>query len=263
MAIYNDAAPIYDNIVQGLDKSFSVYNATYKQSYHSKSLGAYSETLLKHIYPALFFQQYGSFCDENTRKSFLTQVDSIQKYYKINTDLTPLQHNISTLIQSLQTQNLTRPVRILDICFGLGYNAMLALTYFKTCEIYSPEKDLFLQELSDFPYQNIPQSKTILHMLYKQSYYHNKQQTLYYLHGNALAYLLQFRTGFFDIVFQDAFSQAYNEELWDTKYFQTLYKITKTPCIITTYAKARVVLEVAKRAGFNTLKYTWGSIFYK
>ena len=254
---------IYNNIIQGVDKSFSVYNATYKQSYHSKSLGAYTETLLKHIYPALFFQQYGSFCDENTRKSFLTQVDSIQKYYKINTDLTPLQHILKTLTESIQTQNLTRPLRILDICFGLGYNAMLSLKYFQTCEIYSPEKDYFLQELYNFPYHNIAQSKTILHTLHTHSLYQNHTQTLYYLHGDALKILSSFSAGFFDIVFQDAFSQAHNKELWDAKYFQTLYNITKTPCIITTYAKAKVVLEAAQKAGFKTLKYVWGSVFYK
>lgn len=254
---------IIHNIVRGVDKSFSVYNTTYKQSYHSKSLGAYTETLLKHIYPALFFQQYGSFCNRNTKELFLQQVDSIQKHYKFNTDLTSLQHNINMLIDSIQTQNLTRPLRILDICFGLGYNAMLSLNYFKTCEIYSPEKDFLLQELKDFPYYNIPQSQKILYTLYTHSIYQNNNQSLHYLHGDALVYLSQFSSNFFDIVFQDAFSKEHNPELWDIRYFQTLYNITKIPCIITTYAKAKSVLETAEQTGFKTLKYVWGSVFYK
>ena len=132
---------IYGNIIQGVDESFSVYNATYQQSYRSKSLGAYTETLLKHIYPALFFRQYGSFCNKNIKELFLKQVDSIQKHYKINADLTPLQHSIKTLTESMPTQKLMRPLRILDICFGLGYNAMLSLQYFQTCEI-TPQKKI-------------------------------------------------------------------------------------------------------------------------
>lgn len=253
----------HNNIIQGYDSSFSVYSDTYKQGYHSKKLGAYTETLLKHIYPALFFHCYGSFYKPFVRETFLQQVDSICSHHKHYLNLDLLQSIMQTLLQHSAKQNLNRPLRILDICFGLGYNAMLSLNYFKICEIYSPEKDYLLQELQNFPYYNIPDSKKILSILNKHAYYKHNKQALYYLHGNAIEYISQFKQGFFDIVFQDAFSQQHNPELWDLCYFQLLYHITTSPCFITTYAKARCVLEAAKQAGFNALKYKWGSIFYK
>lgn len=253
----------YNNIIQGCDLSFSIYNDVYKQGYHSKKMGAYTETLLKHIYPSLFFQSYGSFCKPFVREAFLQQVDSIHNQYKQPSNLDLLHSILQTLSQDIAKQNLNRPLRILDICFGLGYNAMLALDYFKICEIYSPEKDYLLQELYNFPYHNIKDSKKILSALSKNSLYKHNKQAIYYLHGNAIKHILQFNHGFFDIVFQDAFSQQHNPELWDLHYFQILYNITTSPCIITTYAKARCVLEAAKQAGFNVLKYTWGSVFYK
>lgn len=252
---------INENIIEGCDSSFSVYNNSYKQGYHSKRLGAYTETLVKHIYPSLFFHHHGSFCDDYVRSAFLQQTETMHNQYKnqnkdfLNSPLQTLKHQAE--------QNPLQPLRILDICFGLGYNAMLSLNYFKTCEIYSPEKDYLLQELQNFPYHNIPHSKAILSALHKHSYYKHDGRAIYYLHGDALTHILQFDMGFFDIVFQDAFSSQYNPELWDIKYFKQLYRITKSPCIITTYAKARPVIETAKQAGFHTLKYMWGSIFYK
>lgn len=251
------------NIIQGCDLSFSVYNDIYKQGYHSKKLGAYTETLLKHIYPALFFEVYGGFCEAFVRESFSQQVDYIYSQYKYNLVLDLLQSTLKTLSKQTAKQNLNRPFRILDICFGLGYNAMLSLDYFKRCEIYSPEKDYFLQELHNFPYYNIPDSKKILSALHNNAYYKHDKKALYYLHGDAILQISRFGRGFFDIVFQDAFSQQYNPELWNVNYFRLLYNITTHPCIITTYAKARCVLDAAKQAGFNVLKYRFGSIFYK
>ncbi len=260
--LWNLLMILHNNIIQGCDSSFSIYNANYKQSYHSKSLGAYTETLLKHIYPSLFFQSHGSFCKPIVQKAFLQHVDSMQTYYKHNATIDILPYILQTFMPPMHTF-LCRPLRILDICFGLGYNAMLSLAYFKECEIYSPEKDYLLQELCAFPYHNIPYSKIVLHALHKYSYYKRDKQILYYLYGDALTYLAQCKMGYFDIVFQDAFSQQHNPELWDISYFQKLYYITKSPCIITTYAKARCVLEAAKAAGFYVLKYAWGSIFFK
>ncbi len=252
--------PIHSNIFIGLDSSFSVYNNAYKQSYHSKSMGAYSETLIKHIFPALFFSKYGTFSDPHTRYKFLQQIKLMEKYVKVH-DYDNIKNIVSANIKNTHFND--KPFRILDICFGLGYNAMLALQFFQKCEIYSPEQDNLLQELYNFPYTNIPKSKEVINSLIKNNIYISKAQSLYFLHGNALDYLDKFPNNFFNIVFQDAFSMQHNKELWDIDYFKKLHRITTTNCLITTYAKARNIVEIVKLAGFETIKYKYGSLFYK
>ncbi|RDU62836.1 hypothetical protein CQA53_09005 [Helicobacter didelphidarum] len=279
---------LQDNIVRGCDKSLSAYNVTYKQSYHSKSLGAYSETIIKHIIPAaLFFRhitssRYTISNKQDFYKNFSQEIlQTIHSYQNLTsqgmpyTDIYLTQQNFlhnlfnqSLLINQATSQHtihstILRPIRILDICFGLGYNAMLGLETFQCCEIYSPEKDYLLPELLKFDYTNIANAHKILNELQKNRVYNHKKQTLYFLHGNALHILESFPQGFFDIVFQDAFSQAQNPELWSKQYFQKLDYITAKNCIITTYAKAKNILESAQHANFSTIKYEHGSIFYK
>lgn len=254
------------NIVQGGDSSFSIYNTKYAQSYHSKSLGAYSETMLKHIIPTFLFLQFSYHKNIIFKDYFLSQVPHFTEYITtLHTQINNYANIVNTksLSSYIYTSQLNRPIRILDICFGLGYNAMLALKFFKNCEIYSPEQDFLLETLQHFHYHNIPYAHKILAQLITSMRYSNTTQTLYFLHGNALNILESFPNGFFDIVFQDPFSQLSNPELWDRQYFKKLFAITTRPCIITTYAKAKNILESANNVGFLTLKYQYGSILYK
>ncbi len=258
-----------NNIFLGLDSSFSMYNANYKQSYHSKSMGAYSETLIKHIFPALFFYKHGSFDDLLVQNTFLYQTKKINQSIKRQTTFNDIKNIISNINDSMPIdmtnykKYYNKPLRILDICFGLGYNAMLGLEYFEKCEIYSPEKDNLLHDLYNFSY-NIQNSKDIIYNLIKNKFYtDDNTKKLYFLHGNALDYINKFPNSFFDIIFQDAFSSKYNEELWDIHYFKQLNRITAKNCLITTYAKAKHIIQIANIAGFKSIKYEFGSIFYK
>ena len=45
------------DLVSGNDSSFSIYHAGYRQSYHERRLGAYSETLYKHLLPSAIFME--------------------------------------------------------------------------------------------------------------------------------------------------------------------------------------------------------------
>ncbi|PAF44104.1 MnmC family methyltransferase [Helicobacter sp. 11S02629-2] len=207
------------NLVLGSDGSYSLYNENYKQSYHAKSLGALTETMTKHISPALEF---------------------------------------------IKSQNLTN-VRVLDICFGLGFNAFLSLLKLQNAEIFSPELGA-LSEIYDFPYPSLLDSispNEALKTLSLESTLSYKTNTLHFFQGNALEYIKKFEGGFFDIVYQDAFSSEYNPELWSKDYFKRLFYITKPKCLVTTYAKARAVLDNARLAGFKATKYKLGSLFYK
>ncbi|STQ87064.1 hypothetical protein LS73_006035 [Helicobacter muridarum] len=257
-------------LIECKDFSFSLYNTYYKQSYHSKSLGAYKETLYKHIIPAIIFQEC---LKSNTLHDFnIKLIESINKLaeQENNKNSTLLNTNEDFLNKNmLSSKSKNRSLRILDICFGLGFNAFISLQSFPYCEIYSPEKDNFLEELKSFPYpkQICLNTKQILEQLQTNRVYTyiniNNDQKLYFLHGDALGFLHKFPNNFFDIVFQDAFSQAQNGELWSKEYFEQLFNITSNKSIITTYAKARNILESANNSGFSVIKHKLGSVFYK
>lgn len=243
------------NLVLGNDSSLSAYSEKYQQSYHCKSLGAYTESMIKHILPALVFMQYNSNLDSKKYNEFKDKITKIDTF--INN------------LDSINLSNYAKKIKILDICFGLGYNAMLAMQHFgcfESCEIYSPEKDSILENLVDFKYKNINNANLIITELIKNATFKQGNATLYFLHGNALDFIESFvknTPNSFDIIFQDAFSMQQNAELWSEEYFKNLYKIMKQDSIITTYAKARQVLTNATCAGFHTFKHKEGSIFIK
>lgn len=253
------------HIVQGTDLSFSAYNEKYQQSYHCKSLGAYSESMIKHILPALVFLKYFNSLDSINYNNFKDEISDINIFLDSNktNDIESNITKIETLAKKYIKYTNIQHIRILDICFGLGFNAMLALNYFDNVEIYSPELDMILQNLIDFNYRNIKNSNIIINELIKNRIYKDKNKILYFLHGNALGFIESFKDNFFNIVFQDAFSKEYNGELWNLAYFQKLYKIMSKNSIITTYAKAKVIIENANNAGFKTFKHKHGSIFLK
>lgn len=154
-------------------------------------------------------------------------------------------------------------IRVLDICFGLGYNSFFTLRHFlfkqypQILEIYSPEKDCgLLQELLKFPYPEeislldaIP-IKQILEKIIQGGRFDNGHWSLECFVGDAQQYLQSFEDQFFDIAYQDAFSPVKNPELWSEEYFILLYAKLKEEGIVTTYSQSGVVRDNAKKAGF-------------
>ena len=367
-----------NRIFRSLDSSLSIYSERYKQGYHSKSMGAYTESMLKHVFPLLYAKTHGSLSgfsescqgfheyfqqnlvllesgyyerfwqgyfggwnfkdiidSSDIKDSSLTAQNDIvvskndSTYVMLRTksetscdskaslknldsnktqkDSSPLAQNdemschvedevrnifkgeisFDLEAESQKIQNLdsnktqkdsshslrmtenqdcktkeSKTYRILDICFGLGYNAMCALHSVRECEIYSPEQDS-IDYLRDFTYSNIPKTKEIIDSLASCGTYTCKNGTIHFHRGDALEYLESFPKDFFDFIFQDPFSIEHNSELWSKEYFRKLYEISKQNALISTYAKARRALENARGAGFKTMKYKWGSIFYK
>lgn len=197
------------------DGSYTLFNQEYQESYHSLKDGAIQETLFKHIFPAFTYAELGE------------------------------------------------KIRVLDICFGLGYNSFFTLKHFlshnfsQTLELYSPEKDeKILGTLLDFSY---PQEistfgdigiREILATLDSEGVVKGEKWSLECFIGDAIAYIKTFPQGFFDIVYQDAFSPSKNAELWSEEYFCLLYEKLRESGIITTYSQSGVVRDNAKKAGF-------------
>lgn len=133
-------------------------------------------------------------------------------------------------------------LRILDICFGLGYNTFLTIlenlksTNPKRIEFFSPELDLnLLKNLKNFTYPK--EFDTIHHIIKSISdnlYYEDELHKIEVFCGDAREYIQNLQD--IDVVYQDAFSSDVNSELWNLSYFKNIYSLLNEQGIITTYS---------------------------
>jgi tRNA U34 5-methylaminomethyl-2-thiouridine-forming methyltransferase MnmC len=148
-------------------------------------------------------------------------------------------------------------LRILDICFGLGYNTFSTIYYIKKnnlnikLEIFTPELDSSLiKSLKDFSYPKEFESiKNIINELITTQKYKDKNIEIELFIGDARKYIKQLKN--IDIVYQDAFSSEVNTELWTVEYFKDIYNCCSEDCIITTYSIATSVRLSLYEAGFE------------
>lgn len=167
------------------------------------------------------------------------------------------------IFPAFEYANFTEKIRVLDICFGLGYNSFFTLRHFifrkysQTLEIYSPEKDaLLLKDLLHFSYPKEIHTLDgielveILKAINEKRRYQKDRWSLECFIGDARQYLKNFEDQFFDIVYQDAFSFSKNPELWSEEFFTLLYAKLNEYGVVTTYSQSSTVRDNAKKAGF-------------
>ncbi len=148
-------------------------------------------------------------------------------------------------------------LKILDICFGLGYNTLSTIYYIKRnflnkqLEIFSPELDLDLvKSLIDFDYpKEFEDIKHIIFELSKNLKYEDENIKIELFIGDARKYIKTLNS--IDIIYQDAFSSDVNRELWSVEYFKDIYNISSKDCILSTYSIATSVRLSLNEAGFE------------
>lgn len=146
-------------------------------------------------------------------------------------------------------------VVIADICFGLGYNSLVALheiwkknpvqkitlyAFENDSEIMSQLKDINLGEMNDV--------RDIFVKLINEGEYSDHRL-------KAKMFLGDFRSEMkkvsgFTVVFFDPFSPQKVPELWSLEVFSDLYLLCAPGCVLTTYSCARLVRDGLKGAGF-------------
>jgi len=147
-------------------------------------------------------------------------------------------------------------LRILDICFGLGFNTLATLYYFskqkrvKSLEIFSPELDAkLLETLPIFPYPDpLKPFVPVVRELVERGRYETSEIKIELKVEDAREYIKSLHD--IDIVYQDAFSPKKNPTLWTVEYFQDLYAITSEDMVLTTYSIATPVRLALAEAGF-------------
>ena len=147
-----------------------------------------------------------------------------------------------------------KEIKILDICFGLGYNSFVAILNRpkeSRLKIYSPELDLdLIKSLKDFKYpKEFYKIKHIIKEISDNLYYKDEFIEIEVANMNAREYIKSLND--IDIVYQDAFSPKVNRELWTFEYFSDIKKILNKEGVITTYSVATPVRCALYRLGFK------------
>ena len=149
-------------------------------------------------------------------------------------------------------------LQILDICYGLGFNTLCTLLYYKEhspktkLKIYSPELDASLvKSLKDFTYpEEFESLKPIIKALSEEGVYEDENTYIEVFLGDAREYIRKFENSF-DIVYQDAFSPSVNKILWTKEYFSDIQRAMKRSGVLTTYSIALKIRLALYENGFN------------
>jgi len=147
-------------------------------------------------------------------------------------------------------------VKILDICFGLGYNSLLACE--KALQTGS-RLDTIALEMDKRVVQAASQDlieqgtafdwKDCLSTLYKTGYWKHESCSITMVWGDA-RHTINTAHGPFDLIWLDAFSTQRNSELWTIDFFKRLYPLLDTRGALLTYCAAIPVRAAFIEAGF-------------
>lgn len=150
---------------------------------------------------------------------------------------------VKHVLPAMKVKESQDEIVILDICYGLGFNTLATLLYYKEknlkskLRIYSPELDEdLLKSLQNFTYPKEFESlKNIIHDISEYGVYEDEQIYIEVYLGDARAYVKTFENKF-DIVYQDAFSPSVNPMLWTREYFKDINRAIKKDALLTTYS---------------------------
>ncbi len=149
-------------------------------------------------------------------------------------------------------------IKIIDICFGLGFNTLATLyyrdTYFPdtTLEIFSPELNgELVASLVTFPYPDIFNSYlSIIASLSKCGSYEDEKTKITVVITDARIAMGEL-SGVWDVCYQDAFSPTANPLLWTREYFADVARLMGNEGIVTTYSIALAIRMALHENGFN------------
>ena len=185
-----------------------------------------------------------SFLNEKVGETYHSQTGAVEEALK--------KYAIPCKIRGLvKTGNL----RILDVCFGMGYNSAMAITVAleenPNCEIevIGLEKDFEIinkiQEVNP-PIKFFGNYKrlNIKNLEFKEG-----NVSVKVLLGDARETVKELEKEFFDAIFYDPFSPKTMPELWEVSLFENMYRVMKNSGILATYSCARLIRENMSKAG--------------
>jgi len=177
--------------------------------------------------------------------SFTAYSKEYEEHYHSTKDGAFYESLVKHVEPAFKLKGYQKEINILDICFGLGFNTLATLWYFKQnslsskIKIYSPELDASLvKSLINFTYpKEFEEFRPVIEAIVKEGIYEDENIYIEVFLGDAREYIKQFDKKF-DIVYQDAFSPSANPALWTKEYFSDIQRGIKSDGVLTTYSIA-------------------------
>ena len=154
-------------------------------------------------------------------------------------------------------------VRILEVGFGTGLNAFLSLL-----EADRSGKTIHYTAIEPFPLEpaiikllNYPEllgasTASLFKMLHEVVWNREMQITDHFVLYKILHDLknIELQSGFFDLVYFDAFGPEVQPELWTEEIFRKIFSSIKKKGILVTYSAKGSIRRALKNAGFTVEK---------
>ena len=203
--------------------------------------------------------------DNNTHKivksedgSYTAYSKEYDEHYHSTKDGALKESLLKHVIPAYELTKDLKEVNILDICFGLGFNTLTTIYYYKKnnidkkINIYSPELDAkLIDSLKKFTYpKEFDRIKHIIDTLVDHGKYIDENIKIELYIGDAREYIKNLDVNF-DIIYQDAFSPSANPVLWTKEYFADIKKLIKKDGVLTTYSTALKTRLALYENGFN------------
>ena len=162
------------------------------------------------------------------------------------------------VIPAFRTLKSFDEVCILDICYGLGFNTLCTILYFREnspqtkLKIYSPELDASLvRSLENFTYpEEFNTLRDIINAISLDGVYEDETLYVEVFLGDAREYVRGFEAHF-DVVYQDAFSPSTNPVLWTREHFADIANAMLPHGVLTTYSIALPTRVALHENGFK------------
>ncbi|NQU99032.1 hypothetical protein HQ533_06245 [Candidatus Woesearchaeota archaeon] len=145
-------------------------------------------------------------------------------------------------------------VKILDVCFGIGYNSAAAIDAILKA---NPKCKIAIVglELDDSLFESMkdlnPSFKSYEFIKkIKNNYFKNDNISIELIFGDARKTIKKFE-GEFDVCFFDPFSPAKTPEMWSEEFFKDIAAKIKKDGVLATYSCATFVRINLVRAGFD------------
>jgi len=185
-----------------------------------------------------------TFLNEEVGESYHSQTGAVEEAFK--------KYAVPCRIKELSKKG---KIKILDICFGMGYNSAAAidaaLEENPNCEIeiIGLENDIEIVNKRKEVNPAIKNYKLIKKMGEKLELVEG-QISITVLLGDARERVKELKDDSFDAVFLDPFSPKTAPDMWKVDFLKEIFRVVKENKIVATYTCARMVRENMKEAGF-------------
>lgn len=185
-----------------------------------------------------------------------------ETYHSVSGAVEEAQKKFSDACKIKEFAKLHDKINILDVCFGLGYNSVVAidniLAVNPECKIniIGLENDInILNKLKELnpkiAHYYLIQKLIQNHDTQKKEFtLHEKNINLKIILGDARETIKHLSVKAFNFCFLDPFSPKTCPELWTKEFFEDIYAVMENNGILATYSCARIVRENLKSAGF-------------